>query len=103
MKKKNGGIIKNWRIHKLSFSQKKIDEAYPKENLTPRVLSGVVVKDPVGRWKPGNTMRSSLLVSINEETGRVETQNTIYKIQGPGNNDKAAFPEMGDAILSVFW
>ena len=48
-------------------------------------------------------MRSSLLVSINEETGRVETQNTIYKIQGPGNNDKAAFPEMGDAILSVFW
>ncbi len=103
MNKKDGGIISNWRIHELTYSQEKIDKSFPNEKLTPMVLSGMVVKDPVGRWNPGDTMRSSLIVNINKEKNTVETRNTLYKLQGEGNNEETAFPEMGDAILSVFW
>ena len=103
MKKKDGGTIKNWRIHKLTASQKMVDKAFPNEKLKPMVMSGEVVYDPVGRWLPGHTIRSSLIVSIDKKRGIVETRNTMYKLQGEGDNKGSVFPEMGNAILNVFW
>ncbi|MCF7835963.1 MAG: hypothetical protein K9M15_02480 [Candidatus Marinimicrobia bacterium] len=97
-KKKDGGIIKNWQLHHLSFSEELIEKVYPGKNAKPMVFTGTVVDDPTKRWKPGNHMRSSLIVSVDRENGIIETLNTTYKVQDEGND---IFPDIGDKVLDI--
>ena len=96
--KKNGGIIRNWQIHNLSFSKKQLEKAYPGKNAKPMIFSGTVVQDPTGRWKKGYHMRSSLIVLINRKEGIIETLNTIYKVRDEGND---IFPDLGDNAMEI--
>ena len=82
-RKKDGGTIKNWQMHKLPATQEQVNQVYPGKGAKPILFTGTVVEDPTGRWKPGFHMRSSLIISHNKETGVVETLNTIYKLIGP--------------------
>ncbi len=101
MDKKDGGTIKDWQVHNLSFTKKQIEAVYPGQNLKAQIISGTVVHDPQGRWKPGYHMKTSLIVRINRKKGIVETKNTIYKLTGKEGSD--IFGDMGDGIIKVFY
>ena len=96
--KKDGGIIKNWQLHHLTFLQENIEKVYPGENAKPIVFTGTVVSDPTGRWSPGHHMRSSLIVLIDRKKGIIETINTTYRVQDEGND---IFSDIGDDVLKV--
>lgn len=100
-KKKFGGTITNWQIHTLSMKQEDIDNMYPGEGLQPLVMTGTVVEDKLGRWRPGYHMRSSFIKKIDRQKGEIETRNTIYKVEGKENAD--IFPDLGDAVLNIFY
>ena len=100
-KKKFGGTIKDWQIHNLSLKPEDIEKLYPNEGLQPQILTGTVVEDKLGRWKPGYHMRSSLIKKLDRKKGELETRNTIYKLEGKENTD--IFPDMGDAVLNRFY
>jgi hypothetical protein len=93
--KKDGGTIKNWQLHTLS---RKYQEAYP-ETLG-KILTGIVVEDPTGRWLPGYHMKSSLVVSF--DGLYVETLNTIYRVVGE-MGDTTLGGDWGDKVLGVFY
>jgi len=99
--KKFGGTIKNWQIHTLSLTEEQLNKAYPGQKAKPMIISGTVVEDPVGRWEPGNHMRTSLIVNLDKKEGTVETLNTIYKLTGKECND--VLPNLGNAILNIFY
>lgn len=100
-KKKFGGTIKDWQIHTLSIKPEDINKLYPGEELQPLIMTGTVVEDKLGRWKPGYHMRSSLIKKIDKQKGEIETRNTIYKLEGKEGTD--VFPDMGDAVLNIFY
>ena len=100
-KKPFGGIIKDWQVHTLTITKKAIDEVYPGEDLQPMVISGTVVKDELGRWRPGYHMRTSLVKKLDRKKGEVETRNTIYKLEG--TEDADVLPNMGNNILNVIY
>jgi len=99
--KKFGGTIKNWQVHTLSFTKEQIDRVYPGKNAKPLVITGTVVEDPIGRWKPGFHMKTSLIVKLDRKEGTVETLKTIYKLTGKENND--IFPNLGNAVANIFY
>ena len=106
MIKKKGGTIKNWQTHTLADvgddAVVKAKEMYPE--LTEdklMVFTGTVVDDPLGRWEPGFHMRSSLIMTLDRETGIVETQNTVYTLEGEEGGDM--FEDMGRGVLSIFY
>lgn len=99
--KKDGGTIKNWQVHNLSFTKEQIEEVYPGENLKPQIVSGTVVHDPQGRWYPGYHMKTSLIVKIDREKMIVETRNTIYKLAGKEGGD--IFKDLGDGIVNIYY
>jgi len=98
--KKDGGVIKNWQLHHLTFSKELIEKAYPGKNAKPIVFTGTVLDDPTERWKPGDHMRSSLIVLVDRKKGIIETINTIYKVKNEGND---IFPDIGNKVLEIFY
>ena len=94
--KKEGGKIIGWQIHTLSSGyQKKYADTLGK------ILTGTVVDDPAGRWRPGMHMRSSLIVSITDTV--VETMNTIYHLEGNEGDSRIPEGDLGDAVLNIFY
>lgn len=83
--KQYGGTIDFWCIHDLSemLSEGEIDIP------TLRIMTGRSVDEPLGRWRAGSYMRSSMIVNLDLENMEVETENTIYKLQGPGRFSKS--------------
>ncbi len=103
--KKNGGTIKNWQTHTVSDKPEdlvKAKELNPEFEVDKVMLfTGTVVDDPTGRWQPGYHMRSTLILKFNKETGVVETQNTIYKLEGEEGGD--IFGDIGAAATGIFY
>jgi hypothetical protein len=99
--KKANKTIKNWQIHTLSFTQEDINKVYPGENLQPLIVTGTVVEDKSGKFKPGYHMRSSLIKKIDREKKEIETKNTVYKLEGKEGTD--IFPNLEDAVLNIFY
>ncbi len=100
MTKKEGGTIKHWGLNTLSMSvemalaqgiEVKTDKVY--------ILSGYIVEDPSGRFEPGWHFRSSLVIEVDTENGIVETNNSIYRLQGEAENGA----DMGDLIMKIFY
>ncbi len=90
MKKKYGGKIKNWRVHKLAIPKDLIDEVYPGTNAKALVVTGVVVNDALGRWLPGDHMKTSLVVKLDRKNGKLETLNTLYDLEGKEDKNSIA-------------
>lgn len=99
--KKDGGTIRDWQVHHLTFTKEQIETVYPNQNCKPLIVTGTVVNDPCGRWVPGAHMRSSLVVNIDREKGILETKNTIYKLTGTEGTD--VLPDLGDGVMGVFY
>jgi len=99
--KKFGGTIKDWQIHTLSVTKEWLDTVCTEKGLQPMILTGTVVEDKLGRWLPGFHMRSTLIKKIDREKGEVETQNTIYKLEGKEGGD--IFKDLGDNVFKIFY
>lgn len=103
--KKNGGTIKNWQMHTISVHLDvllKARELNPDFNMERvSVFTGTVVSDPTGRWEEGYHMRSSLILQFDEASGRVETQNTIYILEGEGGGD--IIGDIGRDVMRIFY
>lgn len=107
MDKKDGGKISHWQLHHLELGKESLEEL---KKLKPHVLldpcpmivTGTVVDEPTGRWKPGNHFRSSLIVKIEREKNYIETENTIYHFD-PETENKDCMPDLGNGVLSIFY
>lgn len=98
--KEFGGIVRNWQLHHLSFSGKQIESVYPGENAQAIVFTGTIVSDPSGKRRPGDHMRSSLIVSVDREKGEIETLNKRYKVQDEGNDISG---DLGDYVMNIIY
>lgn len=105
MEKKDGGKIKNWQLHNLTYDKNQIilfREMYPEVKIEPMIMTGTLVDDPTGRWKKGHHMRSSAIVDIDREKGIIETLNTIYHMDMKTEN-KDMIPDLGNGVLGLFY
>ncbi len=105
MDKKDGGKIEKWQIHHLQIpegGEEKFKEVFPNIIFQPIVFTGTVVNEPTGRWKPGDHMRSSYIVSFDKKTGIVETLNTIYKLD-MDTEGLDIVPDLGNGVLNLFY
>ncbi len=88
------GKISNWAIYDGSGRLRTPeDEAHFRKmtnGVSPLLFTGEVEEDLLGRWPDGSCMRSSALVSIDMDTWMVETERTIYQLQGPGRITRVA-------------
>lgn len=77
--KQYGGLIDFWCIHDVSdlFDENEID-------VPPKIMTGRSIDEPLRRWRAGAYMRSTRIVQLDLENLIVETENTIYKLVGPG-------------------
>lgn len=105
--KKNGGNIKNWQIHNIKLTKKEIKQLKKVKpticcNPNPMMITGTVVDEPTGRWKPGNHFRSSLVVKINRNKNIIETENTIYHFD-PDTENQDIMPDLGNGVLNIFY
>lgn len=64
--KREGGLITDWRLVPLGGQEDKL------------VIKGITSGDDY--WADGKPLRTSLIVSINEDETEAETLNTIYKL-----------------------
>jgi len=106
MDKKDGGKIKNWQLHHLKYDESLREEF---ETIEPRVdfdnimmVTGTVVNEPTGRWKPGNHFRSSMIINIDREENIIETLNTIYHFD-PETEGQDRMPDLGNGVLGIFY
>ena len=105
--KKDGGNISHWQLHKLTFNKKRLaefKEMYPEAicEPDPMIVTGTVVDEPTGRWKPGDHFRSSVIAKIDRENNTIETMNTIYHFD-PATEGQDGMPDMGNSVLSIFY
>ena len=109
-KKRDGGVIRGWQLHNLTFTKERMAEAEKLygQKVLPLIFTGTVKIDHSGRFKPGNHMRSSLIVRMDKVLGKlsdgiylVETLNTLYVLEGPGDSD--VLPDLGNGVLSIFY
>ena len=103
--KKQGGQLTSWQFHTIYEDVEKANELLAKQGreliTTDKAykLSAVVVEDLCGRWRPGDSMHTSLVISYDEETGRLETENTVYYLEGEPENGT----DMGTLINHIFY
>jgi hypothetical protein len=113
MEKKDGGLISHWQIHNLKFAEK--DREYF-ESMRPnldfdniRMVTGTVVDEPTGRWRPGDHFRSSMIVKVDRENNFIETENTIYHFDPETEGQDTVFDietgnkDMGNKVLNIFY
>jgi len=106
MEKKDGGNISHWQLHHLKLDDSLREEF---EKTEPSVdfdnimmVTGTVLDEPTGRWKPGYHFRSSMIVNINREKNIIETLNTIYHFD-PETENQDGMPDLGNGVLGVFY
>lgn len=92
-----------WQLHTLSVTPEKANKlGYDVKTDKCYVCSGTVVYDPNGRWVPNDHMKSSLIVDMDLEKGYIETQRSIYHLDGP-EGDPILGEDLGDSIRGVFY
>ncbi len=106
MEKKDGGNISHWQLHHLKYDDN-LREKF--ELLAPTidfnnimVVTGTVVDEPTGRWKPGHHFRSSMIVKIDRKENYIETENTIYHFD-PETENQDGMPDLGNGVLGIFY
>mgnify|MGYP003639496108 CR=1 FL=1 len=93
-----GGTIEFWCRHILNQHLPKdaLEQKLTEDpEFSAEIVTGQVVEDNLGRWRPGEAMQTSLVVNFDEKTLIVETKNTIYQLTGPGRISTAK-PERYD-------
>jgi len=106
MEKKDGGTISHWQLHHLKYDDSLREDF---ERHAPHIdfnnimmVTGTVVNEPTGRWKPGHHFRSSMIVNIDREKNIIETENTIYHFD-PNTENQDTMPDLGNGVLGIFY
>lgn len=105
MEKKNGGNIEKWQLHHITVpkeSEEEFKKYFPDIIMPPIIFTGTVIDEPTGRWRPGDHMRSTYIVSIDRETGVVETLNTMYHMD-MDTEGQDVIPDLGNEALRIFY
>lgn len=103
MTKQDGGILTGWQLHTLTKDFKAVEKIRPDlEFKTDAVykMTATVVEDRLGRWEKGWHMTSSVVLEIDLENMIVETENTIYHLEGEAGD---VMPDMGPAVMGIFY
>lgn len=106
MSKKNGGTIKNWQLHHLTVPED-VKELFIEKNpgidvSNPMMVTGTVVDEPTGRWRPGDHFRSTYIMNIDRVHSIIETQNTIYHVD-PDTENMDVMPDLKNNVLRIFY
>lgn len=97
-------MVTGWQLHTISKDVNVIKELMPDIKFTVNktmVMTGTVVDEPTGRWKPGNHMRTSVIVSIKEDM--IETLNTRYQVIGPEGDPALGFNDLGPTVMRLYY
>ncbi len=104
--KKNGGNISHWQLHHLTIPKKghkQFKEVFPNIDVNDvRVVTGTVVDEPTGRWRPGDHFRSTYIVKLDRKKKTIETLNTIYHFDSKTENQDG-MPDLGNGVLNIFY
>ncbi|MAY36580.1 MAG: hypothetical protein CMN84_10815 [Spongiibacteraceae bacterium] len=86
-----GGVLENWCLHDasgaLSAEQWEAFRA-ASPGCLPAIVTAEVVEDKLNRWRPGDTMQTSKIVYFSLADMVIETENRLYRLQGPGRISK---------------
>ena len=96
---KNERVLKNWQLHKMSSKYDGIE--IKGQKVVPYIVTGTVVEDKFGKFRPGMHCRSSMATKVDLENNFIDTVTTTYTLVGEGDSD--VVPEMGDAVLGLFY
>lgn len=81
------GTLKNWCLHDSSASLN-VEQWEAFKTIKPgcqvAIITGEVVEDDLKRWQPGEAMHTSMVVYLNLCEMIVETENSVYRLQGAG-------------------
>ncbi len=105
IEKKFGGTLTHWQLHTIFEKEEDMKvalEKYP-GMVTDKayIFTATVVEDPTGRWEPGFSMRSSMVLRVDPEAGIIETANTIYRVVHEGDSYLAG--DCGRMAMSVYF
>lgn len=98
------GTITGWQLHHLSVSKERLDQWAEKNGevkVLPLIITGTVKEDPSGRMHVGWHMRTGLLTFLDEAAGYCETRASVYRLEGENGGD--VMPDLGDAVLTIFY
>lgn len=76
-------IVQDWELVSIDLEGKEVQFLY-----------GTVVSDYKHRWRAGDYVFTSAVVKFDEETGLVATKNSLYCLQG---NGEEVFPTLREA------
>jgi len=106
MEKKDGGNISHWQFHHLKYNDSLREEF---EELAPNVdfdniiiVTGTIVDESIGRWRPGYYFRSSMIIDIDRDKNIIETENIIYHFD-PKTENQDSIPNLGNVVLKIFY
>lgn len=97
-------MVSGWQLHTISEDVNVIRQLMPDVEFTVNktmVMTGTLVDEPTGRWQPGHHMRTSIIVSINDEM--IETLHTRYQIIGPEGDPALGFKDLGLIVMKLYY
>lgn len=110
MKTYRGKLI-NWQVHHLDFDIKDVVSLYPemegktKDELI--VITGSVYGDTSGKYQDGDHYRSSLVMTLDRDNGKMETLNSVLDLGEEGSdvvcNPITGEKDMGNDVLKIFY
>ena len=104
MNKIHRGKFNNWQVHTLSVDELRdqLNEIYPElvDVKVLQVITGTITDDTSGKLNDYDHCRSSFVINIDRENGKLETLNSVYDLGLEGND---VIPDLGNGVLSVFY
>ncbi|MEH6628751.1 MAG: hypothetical protein V7739_20105 [Motiliproteus sp.] len=100
--KKITATIEYWTIWTVALPVEYMDAFQQKKpGALPQVVTGQVVKDFQGRWRCGDTLRTTALSRVDLENNVVYTQNSVYQLIGPGLHKTGAPDDPAQAVSAA--
>ena len=93
-------MARNWQTHRLTLEDETLRKV-KEEGCQPIIVTGTIVEDPTGKFRPGWHFRSTLVKEIDRENGILVTRTKTYKLEGEEGTD--IVPDLGNNVLSLFY
>lgn len=94
--------IKNWQIHNLTYPDGVLNDEYG-DGVLPMVVTGTIVEDRTGKFKPGWHCRSSLITEIDLENGIIRTISKSFTLEGEEGDPTFGNKDVGNFVLKTFY
>ena len=96
------GKLHNWQVHTLVYDMDKITQLYPElEGKELSVVTGTVTDDPTGKRSDYDHCRTSLVLTIDRENGKLVTLSSEYDLGLEGNDVVGG--DLGNSVMTLFY